>query len=72
MNNTIITPGDKEALDRVVKTYLADEKQSAMADIRDEDITDDFDELTDKQFYDRYEAHYGHIWFDLFRLSQLQ
>lgn len=72
MNNTIITPGEKEALDRVVKTYLEDEKQSAMADIRDEDITDDFDELTDKQFYDRYEAYYGHIWFDLFRLSQLQ
>lgn len=73
MNNTLITPSQVEATRRVVECYMGDEKLSAMADIRDEDITDDFDTMTDKEFYDRYNAHYGHIyiWFDLYQLSNI-
>ena len=72
MNDTYITPRQVEAAQRVVRTLMDSEKLYAMADIRDEDITDDFNTMTDKQFYDRYNAHYGHIWFDLYQLSQIK
>ena len=72
MNCTNITPHQVEAAQRVVKTYMDDEKLSAMADIREEDITDDFDTMTDEEFYNRYNAHYGHIWFDLYQLSLIK
>lgn len=72
MNHTMISPSQVEAAQRVVSIYMQDERKSAEADIRDEDITDNLDELTDEEFYNRYEAHYGHIWFDLYQLSKIQ
>ena len=72
MNDTHITPSQVESAQRVVETYMESEKLSAMSEINEEDITDDFDTMTNKQFYDRYNAHYGHIWFDLYQLSQIK
>jgi len=72
MNNTIITLAQKDTIDRVVKFFMEEERNSAMSDIRDEDIVDNFDDLTDDEFYNLYEAKYGHIWFDLYTISKIK
>jgi hypothetical protein len=72
MNSTIITLAQKDSIHRVVKFFMEEERNSVMSDIRDEDIVDNFDDLTDDEFYNLYEAKYGHIWFDLYNLSKIQ
>jgi hypothetical protein len=72
MNSTIITLAEKDSIHRVVKFFMEEERNSVMSDIRDEDIVDNFDDLTDDEFYNLYEAKYGHIWFDLYNLSKIQ
>jgi hypothetical protein len=71
MNDTFITPSQSEAAKRVVETYLSDERKSAEANIEDEDVVEGMSELSDEEFYTRYNGHYGHVWFDLYVLSKI-
>ena len=71
MNNTLISPSQVEATRRVVSTYMQDERRSAEENIDDKDVVEGMSELSDEEFYNRYEAYYGHIWFDLYRLSKI-
>lgn len=71
MNDTLITPSEREAAKRVVEAYLSDERKSAEENIADEDVVEGMSELTDEQFYYRYNGYYGHVWFDLYVLSKI-
>lgn len=71
MNNTLISPSQVEATRRVVSSYMQHERKSAEENIEDEDVVEGMSELSDEEFYNRYNGYYGHIWFDLYQLSKI-
>jgi hypothetical protein len=71
MNDTFITPSQTEAVKRVVENYLSGERKDAEANIDEVDVVWGMSELSDEEFYMRYNGHYGHVWFDLYVLSKI-